>query len=330
MNIDLQAKDIKPLRQTFDRVKAYTGDKPASRYQEAILATQPKENFHYRPTWEPERELFDVRRTAIVMADWNSLRDPRQYYYATWTITRAKQQETMDANYQFVESRKLMERIDERLRNDVAAVLMPLRHLAWGGNMNNCSMASRGYGTAFTAPALMHAMDHLGAAQYLTRLGLLMGDAACLDAGKADWLESAAWQPLRKWLEDSFIEQDPMALFVLQNLVIDGLLYPLMYDQYVEEFVTALGGSAVALLTVFMPDWHQESARWVDAVLKVVGAESAANQAQLQQWVSLYLAPTLDALAPVAKLAMGQQGSGALAAAQASLQARLGKLGLSA
>lgn len=76
MNIDLQAREIQPLRQTFDRVQAYTGDKPASRYLEAILSTQPTENFHYRATWEPEYELFDQRRTAIRMADWNSLRDP--------------------------------------------------------------------------------------------------------------------------------------------------------------------------------------------------------------------------------------------------------------
>ena len=38
--------------------------------------------------------------------------------------------------------------------------------------MNNCTICSRGYGTAFTAPAMFHAMDALGVAQYLTRLGL--------------------------------------------------------------------------------------------------------------------------------------------------------------
>ena len=31
MNIDLQAREIQPLRSTFARVAAYTGDKPASR-----------------------------------------------------------------------------------------------------------------------------------------------------------------------------------------------------------------------------------------------------------------------------------------------------------
>ena len=89
MNIDLQARAIQPLRQTFARVAAYTGDKTASRYQEATLGVQPTANFQYRPTWEPEFELFDTGRTAVKMADWYALRDPRQFYYANWTMARA-------------------------------------------------------------------------------------------------------------------------------------------------------------------------------------------------------------------------------------------------
>lgn len=328
MNIDLQAKEIKPLRQTFDRVQAYVGNKPASRYLEAVLDTQPKENFHYRPTWEPAMELFDVQRSAIQMPDWNVLRDPRQFYYATWTMTRARQQEAMDANYQFVESRALLEKMSEVLRNDTAAVLMPLRHVAWGGNMNNCSISSRGYGTVFTAPALMHAMDHLGAAQYLTRLGLLLGNAAALDAGKTAWLQAAPWQPLRQLLEDTLVVKDPLELFIAQNVAIDGLLYPLFYGQFIDEYVALRGGTAIAMLTVFMPEWHKESARWVDAVLKTVAMQSDANRQLLQQWLSHYVTRAQEALVPLATLAMGEQeGNAALRSVRIELDARLTKAG---
>ena len=42
MNIDLQAREITPLRQTYAHVAAYIGgDKAASRYQEATLGAQP-------------------------------------------------------------------------------------------------------------------------------------------------------------------------------------------------------------------------------------------------------------------------------------------------
>ena len=90
MNIDLQAREITPLRQTYAHVAQYIGgDKAASRYQEATLGAQPMANFHYRPTWDPGHELFDAARSKIVLADWYVLRDPRQYYYAPYVTSRA-------------------------------------------------------------------------------------------------------------------------------------------------------------------------------------------------------------------------------------------------
>ena len=125
MNIDLQAPEITPLRNTFARVAAYHGDKVASRYQEVTLGVQPTANFHYRPTWEPEFELFDTGRTAVKLADWYVLRDPRQYYYANWTMARARQQEAMEANYQFVESRGLIDKMPDATGRFTNEVMIP-------------------------------------------------------------------------------------------------------------------------------------------------------------------------------------------------------------
>jgi len=92
--------------------------------------------------------------------------------------------------------------------------------------------------------------------------------------------------------------------------------------------VALRGGSAVAMLTVFMPEWHKESARWVDGVLKVIAAASDANRARLQGWIDADLARAHAALAPVAARAMPETHAEALAAARAELDARLAKLGL--
>ena len=328
MNIELQAREIQPLRHTFDRVAAHTGDKPASRYLEAMLGAQPKENFHYRPTWEQGLELFDAGRTAIRMADWYALRDPRQFYYATWTMARARQQEAMEANYQFVESRGLAARMADAQRAHACAVLMPLRHVAWGGNMNNCSMCSRGYGTAFTAPAMFHAMDQLGVAQYLTRLGLAMDEPGVLEAGRNDWLQDSAWQPLRRLVEDLLVLQDPIELFMAQNLALDGLLYPLIYGRFVDGPLALHGGTAVSMLTAFMPEWHAESARWIDAVAKVAAAESGANRALLSRWYLAHVDQAQTALAPVAAMALGEDAQAALSEVRQALDARARKAGL--
>lgn len=328
MNIDLQAREIKPLRQTFQRVAAYIGDKPASRYEEATLGAQPSANFHYRPTWEPEHELFDAGRTAIKMADWYALRDPRQYYYANWTMARAKQQDAMEANYDFVESRGLVTKMSDSVRTKASEVLMPLRHVAWAGNMNNCSICARGWGTAFTAPAMFHAMDHLGVAQYLTRLGLALGEPEALQAGKNDWLGDSRWQVLRRYVEDTLVLKDPFELFVAQNLALNGLLYPLIFTHFVDDRVALQGGTAVAMLCSFMPEWHEESARWIDAVVKVAAADNADNLALITGWYQRYTGLAQAALAPVANAALGAEGDALLADVRATLDARARKAGL--
>ena len=67
MQIDLRTVAIKPLRHTFDHLVERFGDKPASRYQEGTFDVQPSDNLHYRPTWDPEHELYDPARTPVVM-----------------------------------------------------------------------------------------------------------------------------------------------------------------------------------------------------------------------------------------------------------------------
>ncbi len=331
MTVDLHTREIKPLRNTFAHTARYVGsDKPASRYQEATLGTQPSANFHYRPTWDPEHEVFDASRSAVRLADWNVLRDPRQYYYATWTAARARQQDALEANYEFVQTRGLVSKMPDAVRAKSCEVLMPLRHVAWGGNMNNSSIAAYGYGTPFTAPAMFHALDHLGAAQFITRLGLALDEPGVLEDGMSAWLNDANWQPLRRYVEDTLVLQDPLELFVAQNLALDGQLYPLIYGSFVDDQIVLQGGTAVAMLTAFMPEWHDESARWIDAVVKVAAAESDTNRHLISGWVKTWADRAQAALVPVAELALGAEGQPALQAARACLDQRCKKAGLAA
>lgn len=329
MTVDLHVREIEPLRHTYTHVAKYIGpDKTASRYQEATLGVQQTANFHYRPTWAPEYELFDVSRSAVKLADWYVLRDPRQFYYASWTMARARQQDAMESNYQFVESRGLVAKMSDAVRAKACEVLIPLRHAAWGGNMNNASVCAYGYGTAFTAPAMFHAMDHLGVAQFLTRLGLVLDEPGVLEAGRNAWLNEPTWQGLRHYVEDSFVVSDPFELFVAQNLALDGLLYPLVYGSFVDEHLALQGGTAVSMLTAFMPEWHDETARWIDAVVKAAASESSGNLTLIAGWVAQWGARAQAALAPVAELALGAAGPQALMDARAALDARLRKSGL--
>lgn len=329
MTIDLKTREIKPLRHTYTHVAQYIGaNKAASRYQEGTVGAQPAANFHYRPTWDPEHELFDTSRTAIQMKDWYALKDPRQFYYASWTMTRARQQDAMESNFEFVESRGMIDLVSDEVRQQALSVLVPLRHAAWGANMNNSQICALGYGTTFTAPAMFHAMDNLGVAQYLTRLALVMSGPDLLDEAKQAWMTSPDWQPLRRYVENTLVLQDPVELFIAQNLALDGLLYPMIYGAFVDDYIALNGGSAVAMLTTFMPEWHDESSRWVDAVVKTMATESVDNKALLIHWLRTWEDQAASALLPVAEMALAENGHDALEEVRQQLRARVAKAGI--
>lgn len=330
MQLDLRTVTIEQQRKAFDHLVRRFGDKPASRYQEGSYDIQAAENLHYRPTWDPDQELYDTGITRIIMADWYALKDPRQFYYSTYTLTRARQQETAEANFAFVESRGLLDQMPALLQEQARQILLPLRHVAWGANQNNTFVCGYGFGVTFTQPCMYAAMDHLGIAQYLSRLGLLLGGPDALDTAKEDWLTASAWQPLRKYVEDSMAVRDPFELFVAQNVALDGLLYPLVYERITDGHLSGQGGSAVAMLTQFMTSWAEETRKWVDAVLKVAAAESEENRAVLSEWITTWSARSREALLPIARLPLGADAEAAVAEDAAAFTARIAKTGIQA
>ncbi len=324
MQIDIKTDSVEPIRQTFAHVARRLGvDKPASRYQEATLDIQSEINFHYRPLWDPDHEIFDRERTAIKMEDWYAFRDPRQYYYGAWTITRSRQQDSMERNFAFVEKRQLFDTLEPAWRQRVADVLLPLRHLEYGANLNNTYITAYGWGTAITQATSFAAMDRLGIAQYLSRIGLIMdgNTGESLDAAKQAWMEAEHWQPLRRLAEDLLVVDDWFELYVAQNFALDGLLYPLVYERFDAELAQH-GGSAMAMLTEFMVDWTAEHTRCVDAFLKTAAAESPENKAQLSAWTHKWSARCADALLPLARVAVGDNAVTAIAELQDALQKR--------
>ncbi|CAG4885416.1 Phenol hydroxylase P1 protein [Georgfuchsia toluolica] len=328
MQIDLRTVSIKPLRQTFDHVAARIGgDKPASRYQEGTICLQAEANFHYRPLWAPEYEIFDARRTKLKMRDWYAFKDPRQFYYGTYTITRARMQETAESDFDFVEERGLAANYPEAARKIALEVLLPLRHVAWGSNMNNSFCAAYGFGTAITQPCLYCAMDQLGIAQYLTRVGLLLDEPAALDVAKKAWMENWEWQGLRRSVEDMLVTQDWFELFVAQNLALDGLLYPLVYS-HIDNALSAQAGPAVSMLIRFQAEWYAETAKWVDASIKTAVAESDENKVLVSEWVRIWRERAVEALTPIAMHALGSNAESVMSEIVEQFNARVLKLGL--
>ncbi len=328
MNIDIKSEDITPRRQTFSHIAArYGEDRPASRYDEATLDVQATANFHYRPIWAPEYEIFDTSRTAIVMNDWYDFKDPRQFYYATYNINRAGMNQAADRAFEFVEDRELVGRIDADWLAKAKSYLIPLRHYEWAANLNSLLITDFGYGTRFTSAAVFASGDRLGMAQIITRAGLVLADydESVLVDGRQAWLEAEAWQPTRQMAEDSLVVQDWFETFIAQYLAMDGILLPLVYGAF-DDTGLDRGATAVSMMSEFQVDWMKDAARWVDSFVKTAAAESEANAAQLSAWYGTWRAKAVAAGAALATATLGD--AGAVDAIAADLDARAARLGL--
>lgn len=328
MTVQIKTLDFEPKRQTFGHIARRLGaDKPATRYQEATLDIQATANFHYKPLWEPEFWQYDTRKTAVVMEDWYKPLDPRQYYYATYNIARANMNQAVERNFAFVEERDLIGRMSADARANVERGLLPLRHLHWGSNMNMAEMTQRGYGAAVTAPCIFSAGDHLGMAQIISRIGLELDGqtGASLDKAKDAWMNDAAWQGVRKLVEDTFVERDWFQLYVAQTLGVNGVILQFAYRNC--DAAWKEGAITIAMLTEFMSDWRAEEARWSDHVVKTVAAESAENKALVSQWAKHWIDRAIAAVGPLSDALLGDGGAAAKAAGD-SAAAKARALGL--
>ncbi|PPQ33747.1 ferritin family protein [Rhodopila globiformis] len=326
MTVDLKTIAIEPKRQTFGHIaRRFGADRPATRYEEATLDVQATANFHYKPLWEPEYWHYDVRKTQIVMQDWYSLRDPRQLYYATYNIGRAGWNGACERNFALAEKRNLLGGLDPALRGRIERFLLPLRHAHWGANMNMSEACQRGYGTAVTAPCIFSAGDHLGMAQIVSRIGLLLDGQTghSLDRAKESWMTDPAWQGVRRLVEDSFVERDWFRLLVEQTLAINSVVFGLIYDRADAAWDSA--ATTVSLLTEFMADWRDDEGRWVDAVISGAAAESEANKQLISRWAARAIDRAAAAARPLAAALLGDEAAAEAAANDARTRAtRLG------
>ena len=238
-------------------------------------------------------------------------------------------QETAEADFDFVETRGLADAYDDAARRTALDFYIPLRHAAWGANMNGASMCAYGFGTAITQPCLYQGMDQLGVAQYLTRMGLVLGDQGEVQAAKQAWMDQPQWQELRRYVEDTLVLKDWFELFVAQHVALDALLFGLAYTE-VDQALNAKAGPTVSLLTRFQTELFEDSSKWVDASLRIAAAENPENKAQLQAWIAHWRARAVKALQPLAQMALGADADAALARVSARLDARLAKAGVSA
>jgi len=293
MQYELRTQVIEPKRKTFDNLVARYGDRPASRYQEGSIDIQAKENFHYRPLWGPDKEIYDEAYSVLRLTDPYSFTDPRQYYYAPYVTSRAAMFDAFSATLDYLEERGMFDRLPEAWSELFQSVVLPLRHYESAAQMVSCDTARFGFGTTITQCAAYAAFDRVGNAQLISRVGISLGggSAELLDAAKTCWLQDGGLQPLRKLAEELLVERDWGKSLVALD-VADQLLYPLLYT-HLDQAALNGGAGSYSLIAQHFSKWFKDQRRWLDALYRAWTSDpelGETNKALLAEIVESALA----------------------------------------
>jgi len=265
---ELRTQVIEPRRKTFDNLVARYGDRPASRYEEGSIDIQAKENFHFRPLWAPDKEIYDETFSVLRLTDPYSFLDPRQYYYAPYVTSRAAMFDAFSATLDYLEERGMFERLPEAWSELFQTVVLPLRHYESAAQMVSCDTARFGFGTTITQCAAYAAFDRVGNAQLISRVGLSLGggSADLLATAKTCWMQDEALQPLRRLAEELLVERDWGRSLVALDIA-DQLLYPLLYT-HLDEAALNGGAGSYSLIAQHLSKWFKDQRRWLDALYR--------------------------------------------------------------
>ena len=267
MQYELRYQVIEPKRNSYQNVIDRLGDQPATRYQEATLDVEPRENFHYRPTWIADRELYDPRYSALRLTDPYVFADPRGFYYTPYVTNRAALHEEFGKTLSYLEERGLLATLPEAWRAVLASVVIPLRHYESGAQLVSVAGARFAYGTSLEQCCTFAAFDRIGNAQLLSRVGIAAGGGTgdLLTTAKQEWIDGAHLQPLRRLIERIMVVDDwAEGLLAVDHL--DARLYPLIY-RGLEERALLGGAGAYSLVAQYPARWFADQRKWLDALI---------------------------------------------------------------
>jgi phenol/toluene 2-monooxygenase (NADH) P1/A1 len=303
---ELRYRVIEPKRQTYQNLIDRFGDQPASRYLEATVDVEPRENFHYRPTWAPDRELYDARYSALRLADPYQFSDPRQFYYTPYVTGRAAMHDDFSKTLAYIEERELLSRLPAGWRQVLAKVVIPLRHYESGAQLISVAGARFAHGTPLEQCCTFAAFDRIANAQMLSRIGIASGGGTAdeLAAARGEWLDGAHLQPLRRLTEEIMVTED-WAEGVLAVDFVDSMLYPLLYQRLDERALSGAGG-AYSLLARHFSTWFADQRKWLDALAAAWRDDpehGTANRAVLDRIDAEWRGPAEAAVAELAAVA---------------------------
>lgn len=293
---------IKPIRNTYKYMSGLKVKRPTT-YDEATYNLEPKENFHYRPIWNPDIKIFDESLTKVKCEDWEQFRDPAKFYYATYCYNRAEYQSRIKGQFEASDRYGWFENMDPAFVDTIREFLPALRHLVFGQSVAFMYVGRAAVGTAIEQCATYQCYDELGTAQLLTRICTQVEEQCptILQDGKQKWMEDEKFQKLRALIERLMVTWDWAEALVATNLVLDIILYPLFFEE-MTAVATENKAFAYTAFSQFFMEMLEYERNWAAALVKMLLADRPENKETIQSYVNKWLPEVIEAIEPTLTL----------------------------
>jgi len=280
MAYEIKQNVIDPVRMGFDWVERRLG-RPANRYEEASIEVQQEENFHYRPLWDPDHEIFDRSYTKLDLGDTYGFTDPRQYFYFSYNQARSKSSERFIGQLNYAQEVGAFQALPIAWRTTLADVVAPLRHLEYGFQLVLLQVSGFSWGTTIEQAACFSAFDHIGNAQLFSRLLLGLDDGTgVLARAKELWMTASWLQPARRFIEDILVESDWGDQFVAVQLAMAPRLYAALMGG-LERAAVDSGHGLLAPMFHHFVEWYVDDSRWSGALVEHLLAVDGSRNREL-------------------------------------------------
>jgi phenol hydroxylase P1 protein len=289
---EIKQNVIDPLRTGFSWVESRLG-RPANRYEEASIEVQQEENFHYRPVWDPDHEIFDRNYTRLDLGDPYKFTDPRQYYYFTYNQARSRAAERFGEQLDYAARVGAFAALPAAWQTAIATVVAPLRHFEYGLQLVLVQVSGFSWGTTIEQAACFSAFDHLGNAQLSSRIVLgLDNGIELLGRARELWLQASWLQPARKFVENVLVEPDWADQFIAVQLALAPRFYPAVWGG-LERAAVKEGQGLLAGLFHHFVEWYEDDQRWSRALAAhLVSVNDTENRHEILATVDRFRNPS--------------------------------------
>jgi toluene monooxygenase system protein E len=268
------------------------------------------------------------REARLYCADWERFADPRATTYSAYTALQSRQESHLEGVLRSWETAEHDPGLLASWRETFLRTLAPLRFALHGFQMVAAYVGQMAPCGRLTIASLLQSADELRRVHRLAyHMGLYRKLHPGPDHSRAAWQDEAAWQPLRRAVEQALVTYEWDEALVALNLGLKPLVEALFLTELArlarEQRDFLLG----EVLSSFDQDgrWHQA---WTAALIRMV-APQGDNRGVLRGWIERWWPRGREAVSAAATL-LGEQGPAALARAEARAREGLQALELGA